>query len=156
MPIWLACDEAKELTGVEHVPACEGADLVGVVAVVKSLPTDVQLPLLSQWWPIDSERRAVECGDYVWASDAPTDRVQAVSIANTYPLSVVGFVGRHAQTWDAGTEWEYTQPAVAPYWGVCQGGGCYMAGDAEYLPVGGPDRYYCTRLARLLPDAPCP
>lgn len=152
MPLFLACDEAVQLAGAEHVPPCDGEELVGVVAVVKSLPSDVTLPFLSQWWPIDSERRAVECGDYAWVSDDPNDRVQAVSIADAYPLSMVGYVGRTEVTYNKGAEWEFTTPAIAPAWGPCQGQGCYCAGtpdQCEALPVGGPDGYYLTRLARL-------
>lgn len=99
-------------------------------------------------WLIESEARAIDCG-----SEAAGE-VRSVPIATAYPDSIVGYVARTEQVYD-----DWTVPAVAPHWGICQGPGCYCAGEpaqCEHIPLGGPNLYYCTRLKRLNPEIKCP
>lgn len=92
-------------------------------------------------WVIHDEAQSIPC------NDIPEGEVRSISVAEVYPESIVGLVGRHEVTTG-----DYTIPEVTPKWFVCQGPGCYCAGTAdqcEHLPVGGPDGYWLTRLCRL-------
>lgn len=134
-------------------PVCsEGETYMPVVAVRHEDDTCTRVPIwLTCGTPptlvntVDSEEVPIPCGDL-----APGE-VRSVSIAEAYPLSMVGYVGRHATA-----EGEMHTPEEPPHWGICQGEGCYAAGDVEHIPIGGPDGYWCQRLKRMYPEVDCP
>lgn len=100
-------------------------------------------------WLIESEARTIPCGELA------EGQVRSVPIATAYPDSIVGYVGRERQlAGELGGQPMYF-PAEPPRWGVCQGAGCYCAGEpsqCEAIPLGGPDGYWLTRLCRLRPE----
>lgn len=125
-----------------HAPASEDAPAACVrIPVVTICGEPHRLA-----WTIDDEAKRIDCGELA------DGEVRSVPIAIAYPNSIVGYVARTEQVGD-----DWTIPAVAPHWGVCQGAGCYCAGEAgqcEHIPVGGPDGYWLTRLCRLRPEDP--